>query len=87
VRLYLLESLFQGIVGSLVGVMAGTALELLAQTFSYGGFAWKNVPVGQLFSAALFCFGAGIGLAILGAVYPAWQAARMQPIAAMRVDV
>jgi predicted outer membrane lipoprotein len=87
VRLFLLESLFQGIVGSLVGVLAGTALEFVAQTIGYGGFAWKNLPVADLLWAALFCFGAGIGLAILGAVYPAWQAARMQPIAAMRVDV
>jgi len=26
-------------------------------------------------------------LTVAGAIYPAWQAARMQPIAAMRVDV
>jgi ABC-type antimicrobial peptide transport system permease subunit len=87
VRLFLLESLFQGVVGSVVGVVAGVALELVAQTISYGGFAWKNVPIGEVLWAALFCFGAGIGLAIMGAVYPAWQAARMEPIAAMRVDV
>jgi putative ABC transport system permease protein len=87
VRLFLLESLFQGIVGSLVGVIAGVALELLAQTISYQSFAWKNVPVGQISSGAAFCFAAGIALTIMGAVYPAWQAARMQPIAAMRVDI
>lgn len=87
VRLFLLEGLFQGVVGSLVGVAAGIALELVAQTISYQGFAWKNVPFGPILWAALFCFGAGIALTIMGAVYPAWQAARMEPIAAMRVDI
>jgi ABC-type antimicrobial peptide transport system permease subunit len=36
--------------------------------------------------AILFCLAVGIGLTIAGAVYPAWTAARMQPIAAMRVE-
>jgi ABC-type antimicrobial peptide transport system permease subunit len=82
-----LESLFQGVVGAILGVVAGILLELAAQTISYSSFAWKNVPVPELLWAALFCFAVGIGLAIAGAVYPAWQAARMQPIAAMRVDI
>jgi putative ABC transport system permease protein len=87
VRLFLLESLFQGVVGASIGVLAGILLELLSQTVSYESFAWKNVPVHQLLASAVFCFAVGIALAIAGAVYPAWQAARMQPIAAMRVDI
>jgi ABC-type antimicrobial peptide transport system permease subunit len=32
------------------------------------------------------CLLIGVGLTVAGAVYPAWQAARMQPIEAMRVE-
>jgi ABC-type antimicrobial peptide transport system permease subunit len=39
-----------------------------------------------LFSAIAISLAVGIGLTVAGAVYPAWQAARMQPIEAMRVE-
>jgi ABC-type antimicrobial peptide transport system permease subunit len=44
------------------------------------------VPWGSLLVNVLICFVVGIVLTVAGAVYPAWQAARMQPIDAMRVE-
>ena len=86
VKLFVIESLFQGVVGTLIGVALGLGLSLLSVTATYGGFAWREVPVGRLASGAMLCLGVGIGLTVAGAVYPAWQAARMQPIEAMRVE-
>jgi predicted lysophospholipase L1 biosynthesis ABC-type transport system permease subunit len=86
IRLFLLESLFQGVVGTILGITIGLGLSLLNASLSYGRFAWQNVPVHELAMATLFCFAVGIGLTVAGAVYPALQAARMQPIAAMRVE-
>jgi len=86
VRLFLLESLFQGAVGTTIGIVVGLLLSLLGASISYGGDAWRNLPGGELGVAALICLGVGIGLTVAGAVYPAWTAARMQPIAAMRVE-
>jgi ABC-type lipoprotein release transport system permease subunit len=37
-------------------------------------------------TGVLLCVAIGVGLTVAAAVYPAWQAARMQPIEAMRVD-
>jgi putative ABC transport system permease protein len=86
VKLFLLESLFQGVVGTVVGVVLGLGLSLLSIASSYGQFAWKDVPAGQLTLRGLMCLGVGVVLSVAGAVYPAWQAARMQPIEAMRVE-
>lgn len=87
VKLFLIESLFQGGAGTIVGVLVGLVLSVAAAVWSYGSFAWANVPWAELGVVALICFGVGVLLTVVGALYPAWQAARMQPIAAMRVEV
>ncbi len=86
IRLFLLEGLFQGVVGTAIGLMLGASLGLGSQILTYGPRAWKNAPIAELLHAALFCMAVGVVLTVCGAVYPAWQAARMDPIAAMRLD-
>ena len=86
VKLFLLESLFQGVVGTVAGVILGLTLSLISVAASYGHDAWRDVPVAQLSVRILICLIVGILLTVAGAVYPAWQAARMQPIEAMRVE-
>lgn len=86
VKLFLLESLFQGIAGTAVGVVLGLILSLASLVFSYGAFAWVNFPAVRLLGAVALALGVGVVLTVAGAVYPAWQAARMQPIEAMRVE-
>lgn len=86
IKLFLLESLFQGAVGTVLGVILGLGLSLLSATISFGGDAWRNIPVTDLTYAVLITFAVGVGLTVAGALYPAWQAARMHPIEAMRVE-
>jgi len=86
VKLFVIESLFQGIVGTLIGIALGLALSFIGQSITYGRFAWMQVPWGSLAAAVGVCFLVGVALTVAGAVYPAWQAARMQPIEAMRVE-
>ncbi len=86
VKLFLIESLFQGVVGTIIGVVAGVGLSMAALGGSYGTYAWRNIPAGEIALAGLFCLAVGVALTVGGAVYPAWQAARMQPIEAMRVE-
>ena len=86
VKLFLIESLFQGVVGTAAGVTIGLMLSLLSTTISYGGYTWVDVPVARLAISVLICLVVGISLTVAGAVYPAWQAARMHPIEAMRVE-
>ena len=86
IRLFLLESFFHGIVGTAAGIMIGVLLSLLAQSVRYGSFAWRGILPGELAESVGACFVIGLGLTVAGAIYPAWRAARMQPIAAMRVE-
>ena len=86
IKLFLIESLFQGLVGTLVGVVLGMSLSLLASAASYGRHTFTNLPWADVALYFFICTVVGIGLTVAGAVYPAWQAARMQPIEAMRVD-
>jgi putative ABC transport system permease protein len=86
IKLFLIESLFQGVAGTAVGVIAGAALSAASLTTRYGGYAWRNAPWGALAGSLAACLAVGVVLTVAGAVYPAWQAARMQPIDAMRVE-
>ena len=86
VKLFLLESLFQGVAGTLAGVILGVALSVTAGAVKYGAGALRELDVVDVLRAALFSFAVGVVLTIAGAVYPAWRAARMQPVEAMRVE-
>src|SRR5687768_3067741 len=86
VKLFLLESLFQGVAGTVAGVVLGVTLSMLGALTTYGGDAFRALPGRDILFAALFSFAVGVVLTVVGAVYPAWHAARMQPVEAMRVE-
>lgn len=86
VKLFLIESLFQGAVGTLVGIIVGLIVSLSFAYLTYGPFAFLNLPMSGLFLAIALSAAVGLVLTILGALLPARQAARMHPIAAMRVE-
>lgn len=86
VKLFLIESFFQGGAGTIMGIVLGLLLSLIGVTMQYGRYAWKMYPYSSIATAAALCLGVGIVLTVAGAVYPAWRAARMHPIEAMRVE-
>ena len=86
IKLFLIESLFQGVVGTTIGLFLGFLLSLLALFSTYGQLVWQHAPWAELGQNMLFCLAVGVVLTVAGAVYPAWQAAKMEPIAAMRVE-
>lgn len=87
VKLFLLESLFQGAVGTGAGIAVGLALALAEGAAAFGGRFWNLAPYGRLAQLAGLCMLVGTALTVAAALYPTWRAARMQPVEAMRTEV
>lgn len=88
IELFLLESLFLGGAGALVGIVLGSGLSLAAGMARFGAenLLWY-FPAAGFMAVVLGSMVLGMSLAVLGAIYPARVAARMEPVVAMRVDV
>lgn len=81
-KLFFLESLFLGAAGSLCGVMIGSLLAMPRIVHVPGAFPGPAFLGIAGASAAI-----GLAITAAAALYPAWRAARMDPVAAMRVEV
>jgi ABC-type antimicrobial peptide transport system permease subunit len=87
VKLYLVESLLQGIIGTVAGMALGLALAYGEGMGRFGADVWSLMPglaLVRILGISLLC---GVALTVLGALYPAWRAARMEPVDAMRSAV
>jgi putative ABC transport system permease protein len=87
VKLYLLESIFQGCAGTMVGLSLGLGLAYLEGLSIYGAETWRLIPAGTFAKLVGICLVTGVTLTVLSALYPAWRAAKMQPVDAMRSEI
>ncbi len=85
-RLFVLEASMQGVAGSILGALLGTVIALLIGMLRFGFSALTMLPVGETGLSMAYSVGVGFGLSLLGVIYPAFIAARMRPIEAMRVE-
>ncbi|MFZ5571444.1 MAG: ABC transporter permease [Thermodesulfobacteriota bacterium] len=83
-RLFLLEAGMQGLAGAGLGAVAGTLAAVGSSLIRFGWPAIQALPVQQALKSFLISIGIGLVLSLLGVVYPAAKAARMQPVDAMR---
>jgi putative ABC transport system permease protein len=87
IRLFLIESTFQSMIGTVAGIILGLVVAVAWKGASYG---LGTIGLGQIWPQLLghcliaFCVGTLIG--VLAAIYPAYTASRMAPVDAMRVD-
>lgn len=85
-RLFILEAGMQGLAGSAAGALMGAAFAFAGGLARYGGPAMRHIAATEVAASIAAATGIGIGLSFLGVLYPAWVAARMQPVEAMRVE-
>lgn len=97
IKLFLLESSMQGICGTLFGIVMGFILTFLGALVGYGWYVTTAFPYRGFYAityfpfrglavSGLLCFSIGSILSILAAIGPAYSAAKMQPVDAMRVE-
>ena len=86
VRLFVLEALMQGVAGSVTGALLGVLAAAVSSTVNLGFEALTQAPLGTLLISVTTAVTIGTTLSLLGVIYPAILAARMQPVEAMRVE-
>ena len=84
--MFVLEASFLGVVGGLLGAVAGALLGLGRMALAFGAVLWPAVPVGQLLLWMAISVAVGVVLAAVASVYPSLKAARLAPMEAMRIE-
>ena len=85
-RLFLLEAFMQGLAGAALGALAGAVFALASNAISYGFPALAALSAADMAVSIAIAIGVGCLLSVVGVIYPAFVAARMQPVEAMRVE-
>lgn len=87
IKLFILEVIVVGAVGSIAGVVLGTAASvLLAKGFSMLKGLPTDLPVAQRAGIALFCFLMGTGICVIGALSPIQRIKKLEPLAAIKEE-
>ncbi len=87
VELFLLESGFQGLVGSFAGAIVGAFLVFVSNLVNHGFAALGVIPWGQIILNIILSTIIGVLLTLVGASFPAYRASQMPPADAMRTEV
>lgn len=85
-KLFLLEAGMQGLAGAGLGSLMGGIFSLLNGLVHFGPMAVASLSWMEFSKSLLLSTGIGCLLSLLGVLYPALVAARMQPVEAMRVE-
>jgi len=83
---FILESCLPGTVGGIIGAILGLLLGSLRSLSNYGWMALQHLPWELIGITAVVSVVVGVVLSALAAVYPAWIAARLAPMEAMRIE-
>lgn len=86
-KMFLIESALQGAVGTFLGLILGLILAYVEGLSSYGGITFSLISAGEMLTIIGGSFVAGISITVIGALYPAWQAAKMTPVVALRAEL
>ena len=87
IKLFILESSFMGMAGTVMGVAVGLLLSILMSWIGYGNTVMDYVPWPDVLERVVWAIALGSFLSLMGGILPAYRAAKMEPIDAMRLEV
>ena len=85
-RLFILLGRSQALSSERAGALAGAVFALISGVFRFGFAAMTSISWISVIVSVFIALGVGCLLSLLGVLYPALIAARMQPVEAMRVE-
>ncbi|MFH0796534.1 MAG: FtsX-like permease family protein [Candidatus Omnitrophota bacterium] len=86
-EIFLIESALQGLIGSIAGSLIGALSIIFTYFFKYGGLIFSYIPYLSLFKFLFASVLLGTAIAIIGAIYPTYLSARLEPAEAIRREV
>jgi len=86
VRIFLLEAVYQGLIGGLSGSLLGALVATVSLLWKLGLAVLWSWPLGAMLYIIVWATGLAILLSLIGVTYPALVAARMQPAVALRAE-
>lgn len=85
VRLFLLEVLVIGCIGSIIGIVSGTALSFaMAKNFSIMKKLVTDLSITERIYIAILSFGIGTGVCMIGALSPIQRIKKMEPLVVIK---
>ena len=76
-----------GTAGTIIGTLIGLALSLLLTMASFGMATFTHTPWPSVLESSILAIVIGSVLSLLGGIIPAYRAAKMEPVDAMRLEV
>jgi ABC-type lipoprotein release transport system permease subunit len=86
VRLYFIEAVMQGVLGTLAGIALGILVSLIVAIHAYHGHVLNLLPTAAIAASVTMALLIGAGISIVAAIAPARWAAAKEPVDAMRVE-
>lgn len=86
IKLFVLEAAYQGLLGGAAGSVLGVGTAVATLWIRFGPFVITHLPTLNLGALLAKSSALAVGLSLMGVMYPAWVAARMQPAIALRSE-
>ncbi|MGQ9483398.1 MAG: ABC transporter permease [Desulfosoma sp.] len=86
IKLFVLEAAYQGVLGGCVGSLLGVSTAVATLALRFGPLVIVHLPLVSTAFLMVKSLALAVALSLLGVMYPAWVAARMEPAIALRSE-